>query len=44
MNTFFTYLKGATKTKQEQHQLDEELNQLSQRGSEFQEASEETKS
>jgi hypothetical protein len=44
MNTLFTYLTGATKTKPEKQQLDDELNQLSQRGSEYQETVEETKS
>ena len=44
MNTLFTYLTGATKTKQEEQKLDAELNQLSQRGSEYQETVEETKS
>lgn len=29
MNTLFTYLTGAAKNKQEDHQLDDELNQAS---------------
>lgn len=36
MNTLFTYLTGAAK--QEKKQLDDELNQLSQRGSEIQDS------
>lgn len=35
MNTLFTYLTGATKTKQEDHQLDDELNENSHQGSEL---------
>jgi hypothetical protein len=43
MNTLFTYLTGAAKAKQEDQQLDDELNQISHHGSDLQE-NEETKS
>jgi hypothetical protein len=35
MNTLFTYLTGAVKAKQEDQQLDDELNQISHHGSDL---------